>query len=156
MVSSLCSSSRSFSPRAALSATAASSRAIAASKRLIAKSSWLMAGLFSCVPVWNARCADSGCILDSPAEIKPAITQNVNGSRQILGFASSPRGRQRGGFLLLTGGRAGRHGAPHFRQLLGSKMDAATAQKQAQSEISLRDMANAIRALSMDAVEKAA
>jgi transketolase len=35
-------------------------------------------------------------------------------------------------------------------------MDAATAQKQAQSEISLRDMANAIRALSMDAVEKAA
>ena len=35
-------------------------------------------------------------------------------------------------------------------------MDAATAQKQAQSEVSLRDMANAIRALSMDAVEKAA
>jgi transketolase len=35
-------------------------------------------------------------------------------------------------------------------------MDAATAQKQAHSEVSLRDMANAIRALSMDAVEKAA
>jgi transketolase len=35
-------------------------------------------------------------------------------------------------------------------------MDAATAQKSAQSEVSLRDMANAIRALSMDAVEKAA
>ena len=35
-------------------------------------------------------------------------------------------------------------------------MTAATAQKSAQSEVSLRDMANAIRALSMDAVEKAA
>ena len=35
-------------------------------------------------------------------------------------------------------------------------MDAATAQKTAQPEVSLRDMANAIRALSMDAVEKAA
>src|SRR5687767_4872769 len=35
-------------------------------------------------------------------------------------------------------------------------MDAATAQKSAQPEVSLRDMANAIRALSMDAVEKAA
>ncbi|HET6160498.1 MAG TPA: transketolase [Dongiaceae bacterium] len=35
-------------------------------------------------------------------------------------------------------------------------MDAATAQKSAHSEVSLRDMANAIRALSMDAVEKAA
>jgi transketolase len=35
-------------------------------------------------------------------------------------------------------------------------MDAATAQKSAQSEVSLRDMANAIRALAMDAVEKAA
>jgi transketolase len=34
-------------------------------------------------------------------------------------------------------------------------MDAATAQKSAHSEVSLRDMANAIRALSMDAVEKA-
>jgi hypothetical protein len=66
-----------------------------------------MAGLFSCVPVWNAKCADSGRILDSPAEIKPAITQNVNGSRQILGFASSPRSAEWGGFLLLTRGRAG-------------------------------------------------
>src|SRR5688572_8072466 len=53
-------------------------------------------------------------------------------------------------------GAGGRHGAPHFRQLLGPKMDAATAQKSAQPEVSLRDMANAIRALSMDAVEKAA
>ena len=35
-------------------------------------------------------------------------------------------------------------------------MDAATAKNPAQSEVSLRDMANAIRALSMDAVEKAA
>jgi transketolase len=35
-------------------------------------------------------------------------------------------------------------------------MDAATATSPAQSEVSLRDMANAIRALSMDAVEKAA
>src|SRR5262249_32642477 len=52
-------------------------------------------------------------------------------------------------------GIAGRHGAPHFRQLLGPKMDAATAQSPAQSEVSLRDMANAIRALSMDSVEKA-
>ncbi|HEY1382329.1 MAG TPA: thiamine pyrophosphate-dependent enzyme, partial [Dongiaceae bacterium] len=34
-------------------------------------------------------------------------------------------------------------------------MDAATAQKSEHSEVSLRDMANAIRALSMDAVEKA-
>ena len=34
-------------------------------------------------------------------------------------------------------------------------MDAATAQNPVQSEVSLRDMANAIRALSMDAVEKA-
>jgi hypothetical protein len=66
-----------------------------------------MAGLFSWFPVWNASCADSGAHLDSSAEIKPAITQNVNGSRQILGFASSPWSRQRGGFLLLTGGRAG-------------------------------------------------
>ncbi len=35
-------------------------------------------------------------------------------------------------------------------------MDAATAKSPAQSDVSLRDMANAIRALSMDAVEKAA
>src|SRR3546814_546981 len=49
----------------------------------------------------------------------------------------------------------GRHGAPNFRQLSGRKMDAATAQTSAHSEVSLRDMANAIRALSMDAVEKA-
>ncbi|MEZ5830461.1 MAG: hypothetical protein R3D05_04725, partial [Dongiaceae bacterium] len=35
-------------------------------------------------------------------------------------------------------------------------MDAATAKSPVQPEVSLRDMANAIRALSMDAVEKAA
>jgi hypothetical protein len=66
-----------------------------------------MAGLFSCVPVRNASCADSARTLVSPAEIKPAITQNVNGSRQILGFASSPGGVDRGGFLVLTGEQPG-------------------------------------------------
>jgi len=66
-----------------------------------------MAGLFSWFPVWNASCADSGAHLDSSAEIKPAITQNVNGSRQILGFVSSPEGTERGGFRVLTGGRLG-------------------------------------------------
>jgi hypothetical protein len=40
-------------------------------------------------------------------EIKPAITQNVNGSRQILGFAACQRSGDSEGFLLLTKARPG-------------------------------------------------
>jgi hypothetical protein len=46
-------------------------------------------------------------LLGAPGEIKPAITQNVNGMRQILGFAASPGGWGPAGFLLLTGARQG-------------------------------------------------
>jgi hypothetical protein len=43
----------------------------------------------------------------SPGEIKPAITQNVNGMRQILGFAQTTINGDSAGFLLLTVGRQG-------------------------------------------------
>jgi hypothetical protein len=41
----------------------------------------------------------------SPGEIKPAITQNVNGMRQILGFAQSLKDGDSARLMLLTGTR---------------------------------------------------
>jgi hypothetical protein len=57
--------------------------------------------------VWNAGWMDSIHFPGISGEIKPAITQNVNGSRQMLGFAASPAVQDSGGFLLLTGTRQG-------------------------------------------------
>jgi hypothetical protein len=57
--------------------------------------------------VWNAGWIDSIRSSGAPGEIKPAITQNVNGRRQILGFVASQGHGDRGGFLLLTRARQG-------------------------------------------------